>query len=361
MEDGDSFVHGGTLTPKAASRGPGQLGYSAPRMKQWTPFLVVAAALAAGLAPAGCGGSSKPDPLKLDPKSTDPSFVKDPPPSETPPPAPVKPAAPARDYTCAEAQANVAAFTQHVSKTLARTLGAHCVQDKWQQEVINCFASTQDGPDLNLCTALLLPEQQRALESQNVADARDPNAPRDPACAVLDGTKPAPAPGAPTGSAAGGVAGRPVPLPTLGLPRGPRPVTPDAAAPAPLPAPLPAPTSAPAPSATGELPDDGVQRRTVAPKELEALRLGGDPKVAPDVAEQALVEKCNVSRVMAVLKLCIDDKGAPRVLKLLRTSRLPAYDAKLTAAMRTWRYKPYLVDGKPTEVCTAVTFIFAVR
>lgn len=334
-------------------------------MKQWTSLIALAAVGAVGLvglAGAGCGGSSKPDPLKLDPKATDPSYVRE---AEPPPAAPVaeaaKPAAPARDYSCAEAQANVAAFTLHVSKTLARTLGAHCVQDRWQQEVINCFAATKNGPDLNLCTALLAPDQQRALESQNVADAVDPHAPRDPACAVLDGTKPAPAPTSPTSSAAGGVAAKPVRLPTLGLPRGPRPATPDA--PNVPPPPTSSPTSPPssAPSERGELADDGVQRRTISPKEMEALRAGGEPRVAPDAQDQLLVEKCAVPRVMAALKLCIDAQGAPLVVKLLRSSRLPAYDAKLIAAMRTWRYKPYLVDGAPAEVCTAVTFLFALQ
>jgi outer membrane biosynthesis protein TonB len=295
-------------------------------MKQWPTLLFLAA--------IGCGGSSKP--------------------AQEPEPIPTEPAPPARplrDFTCVEAQANVAAFTQHVSKTLAATLGAHCAQDRWAQEVINCFASTQSGPELNLCTALLTPEQQRALETQNVADAVDPNAPRDPACAVLDGTSPVPPPVFP-GEAAPAVpaapaapASKPTPLPTLGLPRGG--AKRDPAGPA---APVPAPSAAPAPS-----------RDTIAAKELEALRLSGDPRVAPDLPDQRLVERCNVARVIAALKLCIDTTGTPIVVELLRSSRMPAYDGKLIAAMRTWRYKPYLAEGKPAEVCTAVTFVFALQ
>ena len=279
-------------------------------MKQWPSLLFLVA--------IGCGGSSKP---AEEPAPT--------PTEQTPPPPP----RPLRDFSCAEAQANVAAFTQQVSKTLAGTLGAHCAQDGWAPEVINCFASTLSGPDLNLCTALLTPEQQRALETQNVADAVDPNAPADPACAVLTGTGPVPPP----------VESPPPQMPTLGLPRGGAKQAP---------AQTPAPSPAPAPSSP---------RRTIAPKEMEALRISGEPRIAPDAAEARLVERCHVARVVASFKLCVDTTGTPIVVDLLRSSRLPAYDGKLIAAMRTWRYQPYLFEGKPTEVCTAVTFIFAMQ
>jgi hypothetical protein len=102
-------------------------------------------------------------------------------------------------------------------------------------------------------------------------------------------------------------------------------------------------------------------RRAVAPKELEALRAEGDPKIAPDAAEARLVERCNIARVVASFKLCIDPSGTPIVVELLRSSRLPAYDGKLITAMWTWRYKPYLLDGKAIEVCSAVTFVFAMQ
>jgi hypothetical protein len=284
-------------------------------MKQWPSLLFLAA--------IGCGGSSK----RAEEPAPDPTAQ-----------APAPPARPLRNFSCAEAQVNVAAFTRQVSRTLAATLGAHCTQDGWAPEVINCFASTQSGPDLNLCTALLTPEQQRAFETQNVADAVDPDAPPDPACAVLTGTGPVPASSAP---AAGAASSKPTPLPTLGLPRG-------GATPAPATAPAPAPVASPA-------------RRIIAPKEMEALRAEGDPKIAPDAAEARLVERCNVARVIASFKLCVDVTGTPIVVDLLRSSRMPAYDGKLITAMRTWRYKPYLFEGKPTEVCTAVTFIFALQ
>lgn len=273
---------------------------------------------------------------------------------------------PPRSYTCAEAQANVAAFTQHVSKTLAATVGARCTGDGWAQEVINCFAATQDGPELGLCTALLTPEQQRALERQDVPDAVDPNAPPDPACAVLTGAAPAPVP------AAGGTP-KPVPLPTLGLPRGAagKPAGGEAAAPGTpgATADKPAGGTSPAPGVTAGKPPaaspgpaaPAIAHRTIPPKELEQLRLAGETQLAPDPAEQRLMSRCRVIRVLASFKLCLDDSGALSLVEQLRSSRLPGYDGKLLAAIHTWRYRPYLFEGKATEVCSAVTFIYAVK
>jgi hypothetical protein len=101
--------------------------------------------------------------------------------------------------------------------------------------------------------------------------------------------------------------------------------------------------------------------RTVPPRELEQLRVAGETQVAPDAAEQRLMARCRVSRVHASIKLCLDDTGAPVFVEQLRSSRLSGYDARLLAAVRAWRYRPYLVDGKPAAVCSAVTIVYAVK
>ena len=53
--------------------------------------------------------------------------------------------------------------------------------------------------------------------------------------------------------------------------------------------------------------------------------------------------------------------GAVNTLNVLKSSGFPAYDQKITREMRNWRYRPYMINGKPAPVCTAVTFIYQQR
>lgn len=100
----------------------------------------------------------------------------------------------------------------------------------------------------------------------------------------------------------------------------------------------------------------GVTQQNVPPTLLERNRVAGVAKIEPDAPTKAAIAKSKAV-VTASVKLCIDTNGAPTTLLLLKSSGYPAYDRKLTTEMRGWRYKPYLVNGVATDVCTAVTFI----
>jgi hypothetical protein len=44
----------------------------------------------------------------------------------------------------------------------------------------------------------------------------------------------------------------------------------------------------------------------------------------------------------------------------LKTTGFPSYDNKIVSTIRgEWRYRPFMVNGKATPVCTAVTFIYS--
>ena len=43
----------------------------------------------------------------------------------------------------------------------------------------------------------------------------------------------------------------------------------------------------------------------------------------------------------------------------LKSTGFAAHDARIIEQMRTWTYRPFLIDGKPAPVCTAVTFIYS--
>jgi hypothetical protein len=132
----------------------------------------------------------------------------------------------------------------------------------------------------------------------------------------------------------------------------PRPTAPDpvlrpgASAPRPPPPP-PAPPAPPA---------------NIAPTAFEQLRIAGDKQITPDDETKTEIGRDAKAKVVASFKLCLDTTGAISDIKTLKASGYPAYDDKLTRTIRdTWKYLPYLVNGTPTPVCTAVTFIYSQR
>jgi hypothetical protein len=109
------------------------------------------------------------------------------------------------------------------------------------------------------------------------------------------------------------------------------------------------------------------QRRAAAPPPpelhvvpqvaLEAKRLRGDPNIQPDV-QDAMAMAVEEMGTVAVVKMCLDERGKVDEATMLKTSCFAGYDAKLLAQIRTWEYSPFLVDGKPYRVCTSLTFIY---
>jgi len=91
---------------------------------------------------------------------------------------------------------------------------------------------------------------------------------------------------------------------------------------------------------------------------LEASRLTGDKNIVPDVATQKEIHRSGKTKVVAAFKLCVTVSGAISSVVTLKSSGFPAYDADLTAGIRTWTYRPFLVNGHAVSVCSAVTFVF---
>jgi TonB family protein len=79
-----------------------------------------------------------------------------------------------------------------------------------------------------------------------------------------------------------------------------------------------------------------------------------------EAAWRALIERHQVA-VHAVIKLCVDATGKVARVILLKSSGYPAYDEKIVTETKGWKYKPYVVDGKPVPVCTALTFIYSLE
>lgn len=101
---------------------------------------------------------------------------------------------------------------------------------------------------------------------------------------------------------------------------------------------------------------DAPLPQTVAPMQLEKNRIKGNRNIVPDEFEKRAIAP--EEKVVTQLKMCIDREGKVSQVRVLKASGYPGYDRKIETEMRAWEYKPFLVDGKPTSVCTAVTFIY---
>lgn len=99
--------------------------------------------------------------------------------------------------------------------------------------------------------------------------------------------------------------------------------------------------------------------QTIAPSQLESLRIQGNKVIAPDAATTRQMQRDGKSKIVASFKLCVSENGLPTRVSQLKSSGYPAYDQKIEREMRTWGYRPYVVNGKQTAVCTAVTFIYS--
>jgi TonB family protein len=104
-----------------------------------------------------------------------------------------------------------------------------------------------------------------------------------------------------------------------------------------------------------------VKTLFVAPTVLQGLRISGETQVhAPDTVKTTMLRDGR-ERTVGVLKLCIAVDGGISSVSVVGSTKYEAYDAKLVAAARAWRYKPYTVNGTPMPVCGMVTFVYTIR
>jgi TonB family protein len=57
-------------------------------------------------------------------------------------------------------------------------------------------------------------------------------------------------------------------------------------------------------------------------------------------------------------RICLDRNGRVEDLEPLRSTGYASYDRRILSTMADWVYSPFVVDGKPMPVCSAVTFVY---
>jgi protein TonB len=83
------------------------------------------------------------------------------------------------------------------------------------------------------------------------------------------------------------------------------------------------------------------------------LRIGGAQPVYPELG------KAVRTGARVVIECTIDPRG--RVVNAVVTRGHPLFDAAALDAVRTWQYRPTLIDGVPVPVLMTVTVIFSLR
>lgn len=99
----------------------------------------------------------------------------------------------------------------------------------------------------------------------------------------------------------------------------------------------------------------------VPPNVAKGLRLSGNEQIYPP--EMVRVEMLHQGKdvAQATVQVCVSARGQVDTVRLLKPTGFRAYDDVLVREIREWRYKPYLVDGVASPMCTVAVIIYRMR
>jgi protein TonB len=134
-----------------------------------------------------------------------------------------------------------------------------------------------------------------------------------------------------------------VPIPTLPMVLAPAP----SPAPSPITVEVAAPVMPPAPPAAPTAPAAAPVAVPVAgPRELPSSAVQVISAPAPEYPRASRRER---EQGVVQVRLFIDAAGLPRQVQVARSSGFPRLDEAALAAVRKWRFKPPLEEGRPVE------------
>lgn len=103
------------------------------------------------------------------------------------------------------------------------------------------------------------------------------------------------------------------------------------------------------------------ETRVVAPNVLQALRISGETQVHPSTITQNQMIREGVVKANASFYVCIATDGSVASATLKVSTSYPEYDATMLAAVKGWRYQPYMFNGTAVPACSMVTFIYTIK
>src|SRR5262249_39882921 len=101
--------------------------------------------------------------------------------------------------------------------------------------------------------------------------------------------------------------------------------------------------------------------KKIPPGDLEALRISGDKSPALPGNIKAIARRDGVKRILLAVEVCVGVEGQVSSAKMLKSSDYDEANDAVLAAIRKWRFRPYLTDGAPNAVCTGIVLPYAVE
>jgi TonB family protein len=102
-----------------------------------------------------------------------------------------------------------------------------------------------------------------------------------------------------------------------------------------------------------------LEPMAIAPSALELERVSGNTDIHPSKQTRSAMIAAGVNSVTGVVRLCVDTAGAVTEVDLQDATGYAEYDRKLVAAVRDWRFHPFVIHGTAMAVCSTSEFVYA--
>lgn len=89
---------------------------------------------------------------------------------------------------------------------------------------------------------------------------------------------------------------------------------------------------------------------------LDGMRISGETQIHPSSATRNMMMRSDTMSTFGVIVLCIATDGSVASATIHRSTTYDEYDQSLLSGVRTWRYRPYLLNGAPVPACGTVRF-----
>lgn len=112
---------------------------------------------------------------------------------------------------------------------------------------------------------------------------------------------------------------------------------------------------------TSESKDPVVAPPVVPPNVAKGLRISGNENIYPPETTRVEMMHQDKKMVQATVQVCVSSRGSVDNIRMLKRTGFQAYDEVLAREIREWKYKPYLVDGRPSPMCTVTVIIYRMK
>ena len=94
---------------------------------------------------------------------------------------------------------------------------------------------------------------------------------------------------------------------------------------------------------------------------LNGLRISGETQIRPSSSTQNRISRDGETQVVGSVLLCIATDGSIASASTVKSTKYADYDQELLAGVRSWRYRPYIVNGVAVKACSQVSFVYSIH